>query len=115
MEGARRELEEMSEPLVVLTTVARAEDAESIAREMVERRLAACVNVLPPMTSVYRWQGEVTRAPEHLLLMKTRQDRFEALRARLVEIHPYETPEVIALPVAAGHAPYLRWIDENVE
>ena len=104
----------MSEPLVVLTTVARVEDAENIAREMVERRLAACVNILPPVTSVYRWQGEVTREPEHLLLMKTRTDRFEALRARLVEIHPYETPEVVALPVAAGHAPYLQWIADSL-
>jgi periplasmic divalent cation tolerance protein len=104
----------MSDALVVLTTVARAEDAEYIAREMVERRLAACVNLLPPVTSVYRWQGEVTREQEHVLLMKTHEDRFEALRARLVEIHPYETPEVIALPVVAGHAAYLRWIDESL-
>jgi len=112
VESAHR-LEEVSEPLVVLTTVARVEDAEYIAREMVERRLAACVNILPPVTSVYRWQGEVTREAEHLLLMKTRKDRFEALRARLVEIHPYETPEVVALPVAAGHLPYLQWIADN--
>jgi periplasmic divalent cation tolerance protein len=103
----------VSEALVVLTTVARAEDAESIARELVERRLAACVNVLPPLTSVYRWHGEVTREQEHLLLMKTHRDRFEALRARLVEIHPYETPEVVALPVEAGHLPYLQWIADN--
>jgi periplasmic divalent cation tolerance protein len=113
VEGALR-LEEVSEALVVLTTVARVEDAESIAREMVERRLAACVNILPPVTSVYRWQGEVTRESEHLLLMKTRTDRFEALRARLVEIHPYETPEVVALPVAAGHAAYLQWIADSL-
>jgi periplasmic divalent cation tolerance protein len=104
----------VSEPLVVLTTVARAEDAEYIAREMVERRLAACVNILPPVTSVYRWQGEVTREAEHLLLMKTARDRFEALRARLVEIHPYETPEVVALPVAAGHLPYLQWLADSL-
>jgi periplasmic divalent cation tolerance protein len=104
----------VSEALLVLTTVARVEDAESIARELVERRLAACVNILSPMTSVYRWQGEVTREAEHLLLMKTQTDRFEALRARLVEIHPYETPEVIALPVAAGHPAYLQWIAESL-
>jgi periplasmic divalent cation tolerance protein len=103
----------VSEPLVVMTTVTRVEDAEYIAREMVERRLAACVNILPPVTSVYRWQGEVTREAEHLLLMKTAKDRFEALRARLVEIHPYETPEVVALPVAAGHLPYLQWLADN--
>jgi periplasmic divalent cation tolerance protein len=64
----------VSEPLVVMTTVTRTEDAEYIAREMVERRLAACVNILPPVTSVYRWQGEVTREPEHLLLMNRRSE-----------------------------------------
>jgi periplasmic divalent cation tolerance protein len=113
VEGARR-LEEVSEALVVLTTVARVEDAESIARDLVERRLAACVNILPPVASIYRWRGEVTREAEHLLLMKTRADGFEALRARLVAIHPYETPEVVALPVAAGHPAYLQWIAESV-
>jgi periplasmic divalent cation tolerance protein len=104
----------VSEALVVLTTVARVEDAESIARELVERRLAACVNILPPVTSVYRWQGEVTREAEHLLLVKTHADRFEALRARLLEIHPYETPEVVALPVVAGHGAYLQWIADSL-
>jgi periplasmic divalent cation tolerance protein len=104
----------VSEALLVLTTVARVEDAESIARELVERRLAACVNILPPVTSVYRWRGEVTRESEHLLLIKTQADRFETLRERLVEIHPYETPEVIALPVAAGHPAYLQWIAESL-
>lgn len=104
----------MSDRLLVMTTVARAEDAEYLAREVVERRLAACVNVLPPMSSVYRWQGEVTREEERLLLMKTRADRFDALRDLLAEIHPYDIPEVIAIPIEGGSDSYLKWLDDSL-
>jgi periplasmic divalent cation tolerance protein len=103
----------VSERIVVLSTVERAEDAERIARALVERGLAACVNVLPGLTSIYRWKGAVERADERLLLIKTRAERFAALRDALVALHPYEVPEVLALPVAFGHAPYLAWLDEN--
>lgn len=103
----------MSERVVVLSTVARAEDAERIGRELVERGLAACVNVVPGLVSIYRWQGKVEREEERLLVIKTRTERFEALREALVALHPYEVPEVLALPVAAGHAPYLAWLDDN--
>jgi periplasmic divalent cation tolerance protein len=104
----------MSEHLLVLSTVGSAEDAERIARALVERRLAACVNVVPGLTSVYRWKGEVQAEPERLLLIKTRVQRFEALRQALVELHPYELPEVLAVPLEGGHAPYLAWLDESV-
>ena len=104
----------MSDHLVVLSTVAKAEDAERIGRALVEGGLAACVNVLPAVTSIYRWKGKLEREEERLLLIKTRADRFEALREALVALHPYEVPEVLALPVAAGHAPYLEWLDANV-
>jgi periplasmic divalent cation tolerance protein len=104
----------MSERLVVLSTVARAEDAERIARALVERRLAACVNVLPGLVSFYRWKGAIERDAEQLLVIKTRRDRFEALREAIVALHPYEVPEIVALPVEAGHAPYLAWLDEAV-
>lgn len=100
--------------LVVLSTVAKPEDAEWIAREVVERGLAACVNILPAMTSVYRWRGEVEKTEEILLVMKTSEERFEALREAIVALHNYELPEVIALSVAAGHAPYLAWLEESV-
>lgn len=100
--------------LVVLSTVGKPEDAEWIAREVVERGLAACVNILPPMTSIYRWRGEVEKTEEILLVMKTSEERFEALREAIVALHSYELPEVIALPVAAGHAPYLAWLTETV-
>lgn len=98
----------------MLSTVASAPDAERLARALVERGLAACVNVVPGLVSFYRWKGEVQRDEELLLVAKTRRERFEALRAALVEMHPYEVPEVVAFEVAAGHEPYLRWLDEAV-
>jgi periplasmic divalent cation tolerance protein len=100
--------------LVVLCTVGKAEDAEWIAREVVERRLAACVNVVPAVTSIYRWRGEVEKNEEILLVIKTRSERFEALREAIISMHSSEVPEVIALAVEAGHAPYLAWLDDAV-
>jgi periplasmic divalent cation tolerance protein len=102
------------ERLVVLTTLGSQHDGERIARELVGRGLAACVNLVPGLVSIYRWKQAVEREPEVLLLIKTRRERFEALRRALVELHPYELPEVIALPVQAGHAPYLEWLDASV-
>ena len=104
----------MSDRVVALSTVGTAEDAERIARALVERRLAACVNVVPGVVSVYRWKGEVRRDEERLLVIKTRAERLEALGQALVELHPYEVPELVALPVEAGHPPYLDWLDESV-
>ena len=104
----------MSERLVAFSTVATAPDAERIATALVEQGLAACVNVVPGVVSIYRWRGAVERELEVLLVIKTRAERFEALREALVSLHPYEVPELIALPVAAGHAPYLAWLDEAV-
>ena len=103
----------MSQGLVVLSTVAGAEDAERIASALVEGGLAACVNVVPGVLSIYRWKGAVERAEERLLLIKTTADRFEAVRRAVVELHAYELPEVIALPIQAGHPPYLAWLDES--
>jgi len=100
--------------VVALTTVGKAADAERVARALVERRLAACVNVVPGVVSTYRWKGEVERDDEHLLVVKTLADRVEALREALVTLHPYELPELVVLPVEAGHAPYLAWIRESV-
>jgi len=101
-------------PLVVLCTVGKVEDAEWMAREVVERHLAACVNVLPPMTSVYRWKGEIERNEEVLMVIKTTADRFDALREAILSMHNYELPEVIAIQITAGHAPYLAWLDAAV-
>jgi periplasmic divalent cation tolerance protein len=104
----------VSERLLVLTTVARAEDAERIAEALVQRRLAACVNVLPGVRSIYRWKGAVERDEERLLVVKTRGDRFDALRDAILALHPYEVPEVVAVPIEAGSPAYLRWLDESV-
>ncbi len=104
----------MSAALVALTTVGSADDAERIARALVEQRLAACVNVVPRVVSVYRWKGAVEREEECLLVMKTSAQQLESLRRALVTLHPYELPELVALPVSAGHAPYLAWLAESV-
>jgi periplasmic divalent cation tolerance protein len=103
----------VSDHLVVLSTVASAEDAERIGRALVERRLAACVNVVPGLVSLYRWKDKLERDEERLLLIKTRRELFPALREALVGLHPYEVPEVLALPIEDGHAPYLAWLDAN--
>lgn len=100
--------------LVVLCVVGKIEDAEWIAREIVERRLAACVNVLPSVTSIFRWKGEVERNDEVLMIIKTNRQRFEALRDAILSMHTYEVPEVIAFEIAAGHGPYLTWLDAAV-
>jgi periplasmic divalent cation tolerance protein len=99
---------------VVLCTVGSEEDAERIATTVVEQGLAACVNVVPGIVSVYRWKGEVQRDEERLLVIKTTSARFEALRRAIVELHPYDVPEVIELPVERGHGPYLEWIEASV-
>ncbi len=84
--------------------------AEAIATRLVEERLAACVQILPPMRSVYRWEGKVEQAAEVLLLAKTSSDRLQALCARIQALHPYDTPEVIALEAAGGSGSYLDWV-----
>jgi len=103
----------VTDALVVLVTAPDPEKAAEIARALVEERLAACGNVLPGLRSIYRWEGKVQDDREALLLLKTTRARFEALRARVLALHPYQVPEVIALPVEAGSAPYLAWIAEE--
>ena len=100
----------LTDALVVLVTAPTAERAAEIARALVEERLAACGNVLAGVRSIYRWEGKVQDDQEVLLLLKTTRDRFEALRERVVALHPYQVPEVIALAVETGSAPYLAWI-----
>ena len=87
--------------------------ARRIADALVEERLAACVNVLPGLRSVYRWQGAIQRADEVLLLVKTTRERVEPLTARVASLHPYELPEVVAVEVAGGLAAYLDWVEEQ--
>ena len=98
----------------VMTTVESKEDGIRIARQLVEQRLAACVQVIGPMTSIYRWQGAVQEAEEFLCIAKTRQGSFEAVRDAIGAIHPYEVPEIVAMPISAGSAGYLQWLDEEI-
>jgi len=100
----------MDEVIQVQTTLERREDAERIGRALVEARLAACAQLIGPIHSTYRWQGMIHDAEEWLLLLKTRRGDFARLEAELQRLHPYEVPEVIALPVVAGSAGYLDWV-----
>lgn len=99
---------------IVLTTTASAEEARRLGRALVEERLAACVTLLPAAHSIYRWQGAIESADECLLLVKTAAEKLAALEARLRELHSYETPEFLALPVEAGSEAYLEWIEKCV-
>jgi len=99
---------------VVLITAPNQEVARSLARALVEERLAACVNLVPGLTSIYRWQGEVVEDQEVLLLVKTTTFAFPRLKERVLALHPYTVPEIIALPIAEGHGAYLDWLRENV-
>ena len=99
-----------TDALVVLVTTPTPERAAEIARAVVEERLAACGNVVPGLRSIYRWEGKLQDEGEALLVLKTTRARFEALKERVLSLHPYQVPEVIALSVQAGSAPYLAWI-----
>jgi periplasmic divalent cation tolerance protein len=99
--------------VVILTTLPAAADAAAFAAAIVESRLAACVNLLPVMESVYRWEGRVQRDSERQLLMKTSGDRVDALWERVRALHPYDVPEFLVLPIAGGNDAYLRWIGDS--
>lgn len=101
--------------VIVFTTVGAAADAGALARTLVEERLAACVNILPEMTSVYRWKGAVEEDRERLLVMKTTRRTVDRLRARIHSLHAYEVPEFLVLPVEDGSDAYLRWVAESTE
>jgi periplasmic divalent cation tolerance protein len=104
----------MSEPLVVLITAGSQEEAERIAQALVTEMLAACVNVVPGVTSIYRWDGQVQRDQEWLLLAKSRRDVLDRLVERVEALHSYDLPEIIALPLAGGSEPYLHWLESVV-
>jgi periplasmic divalent cation tolerance protein len=101
-------------PFIVLSTFPDADTAARIARVLVEEQLAACVNVVQSVRSIYRWEGKVCDEAEALAVIKTTAERYPALAAKITELHPYQVPEVIALPLADGHPPYLAWLAEQV-
>ena len=87
--------------------------AQNIAEQLVDKRLAACINILPGVTSIYQWQGKRETAQEHLLLIKTTDEVYETLEQAITELHPYELPEVVAVSITRGLEPYLNWISEQ--
>lgn len=99
--------------VIVLSTYPADQDPQPLATALVDEHLAACVNVLPPMLSVYRWQGKVEHAREHQLIIKTRAARVEALTARLTSLHPYDVPEIVVLPISGGGERYLQWLHDS--
>jgi periplasmic divalent cation tolerance protein len=105
----------MSEAIVVLVTCGSEEQATNIASSLVEERLAACVNIISPVRSIYRWEGKVWDEKEWLLIIKTQKTRFEALEKKVKSLHSYSVPEIIALPIVEGSASYLKWLEETTE
>jgi len=105
----------MTDKIFVLTTVDKEDVANKIATSLVDRRLAACVNLVPAGVSIYRWKGKVHRDREYLLLIKTAAHLFNAVRDTIREIHTYELPEILALPVAVGDERVLQWISDSVQ
>jgi periplasmic divalent cation tolerance protein len=105
----------MTDKLLVLTTAGSEHEARTIADALVERKLAACVNIVPRIQSVYRWEGKVEQAEEYLLLIKTVKAREDQVRAAIKELHTYDLPECIAIPIESGSAEYLKWLSDSVE
>ena len=100
----------MTDALLVFTTLPSADKAAELAKLLVNERLVACANLLPAIRSIYRWQGELHDENEVLVLLKTRAEHLERLKLRILEVHPYEVPEVLAVPVESGYQPYLDWL-----
>lgn len=103
----------MAEPVVTLTTCPARDVAERIASALVEERHAACVNIIPGLTSVYRWQGRIERGEELLLVAKTTREAYPGLERTVLRLHPDELPEIVAVPVQGGLAGYLQWVSEQ--
>lgn len=104
----------MTDKIVVFSTCASADEAEGLARRLVDERLAACVNVVSPVRSFYRWKGAVEDSAEFLLIIKSSRDLFAPLRAALEAVHSYELPEVVAVPIVEGSPNYLAWIEREL-
>lgn len=105
----------MSSPVILYMTAATHDEAARIGRALVEEQLAACVNVLAPMTSLYRWEGAVQQEQEVPFLAKTRRELVEAIIARVTALHSYDCPCIVALPISGGNPAFLRWIDEQTQ
>jgi periplasmic divalent cation tolerance protein len=104
----------MSQELIAFVTAANPEEALQLAENLVNEKLCACVNILPAIESVYRWEGKVNKDREVLLLIKTTDERFDALQTRILELHSYTTPEIIAVKIERGSNAYLEWLRQAV-
>jgi periplasmic divalent cation tolerance protein len=104
-----------SEPIIVLVTCGSEEEALKISRSLVEERLAACVNLISPIHSIYRWEGKIWDEKEWLLMIKTQRKRFKEIETKVKLLHSYSVPEIIALPIVEGSSSYLNWINENTK
>ncbi len=105
----------MSEYIVILVTASTAKEAETIAEDLVASRLAACGNIIPGIRSIFHWKDEVQKEEETLLVLKSRADLFDRIEQRVRELHSYEVPEIIALPILRGSPPYLAWLSEETD
>jgi periplasmic divalent cation tolerance protein len=104
----------VTDKIVILSTCETEADAQRIAVHLVERRLAACVNIVNGATSVYRWKGKIETASEYILIIKTKRDLVRKIEEEFLTLHPYEAPELIALPIVDGSSSYLNWLDESL-
>ena len=107
-------MEKMSQPIVVLVTCGSEEEALKIASALVEEHLAACVNVISPIRSIYRWEGKILDEKEWLLIIKTQSHRFAELEKKVKSLHSYSVPEIVSLPIVEGSSSYLNWLREMV-
>jgi periplasmic divalent cation tolerance protein len=103
----------MDDHIIMLTTLPDEAAARELARALISARLAACINIMPRMTSIYSWKGKLEEGQEHLLIIKTRSERYAAIERAIKAQHPYELPEIIATPISHGLPEYMNWIDEN--
>lgn len=105
----------ITDAIIVLTTVETSDDGERIAHLLIERELAACVQIMPLMNVIYRWQGKVEKASEHLLLIKTRRELYSTIESEIRANHPYQVPEIVALAVENGSKDYLSWLIDSTK
>jgi len=97
---------------IILCTCPNKKTAEDLASLLIKQKLAACINIIPGITSVYEWQGKIETSQEHLMLIKSHTNKYEAIESTIKTIHPYELPEIIAVPIERGHPDYLQWINK---
>jgi periplasmic divalent cation tolerance protein len=100
---------------VIIVTASSKNEAEKIAKTLLEERLIACANIISPVQSLFWWQGKVNEAQEHIILMKTRKDLFSKLSERVKALHSYQIPEIIAIPIVEGFKPYMEWLDNSLQ